>query len=107
VGLWADFLTNDQRVIVKWKHYFPVYERHLTKFVNTDVVFIEIGVGEGGSLQMWKRYLGPFARIVGIDIKLDEFNALWAGPRSRFPAGAEGAIAACRKQRSDLKTDSR
>jgi hypothetical protein len=31
-------------------------------------VFLEIGCGQGGSLQLWKRYLGPFAQIVGIDI---------------------------------------
>ncbi len=67
--LWSDFLTNDQRIIHKWKHYFPVYERHFARFVNTDVLFLEIGCGRGGSLQMWKRYLGPFARIVGIDLR--------------------------------------
>jgi hypothetical protein len=67
--LWSDFLTNDQRIIHKWKHYFPVYERHFTRFVNTDVVFLEIGCGRGGSLQMWKRFLGPYARIVGIDLR--------------------------------------
>lgn len=68
MGLWSDFLTHSDRPIDKWKHYFPVYERHFAKFVNTDVVFIEIGVGQGGSLQMWKRFLGPHARIIGIDI---------------------------------------
>jgi hypothetical protein len=65
--LWAQFLDNQERVIHKWTHYFPVYERHLNAFVNKSVVIVEIGCGEGGSLQMWKRYLGPFARIVGID----------------------------------------
>jgi SAM-dependent methyltransferase len=68
MNLWHDFLTNDQRSIHKWKHYFPVYEDHFNRFVNRDVVFIEIGCGEGGSLQMWKRFLGPHARIVGIDV---------------------------------------
>ena len=68
MSLWSGFLTNQERLIHKWKHYFPVYERHFEKFVNTDVIFIEIGCGEGGSLQMWKRYLGPHARIIGIDI---------------------------------------
>ena len=68
MSLWSDFLTNDGRVIHKWKHYFPAYERHFGRFVNTDVVFVEIGCGKGGSLQMWKRYFGPHARIVGIDI---------------------------------------
>jgi SAM-dependent methyltransferase len=32
------------------------------------MTFLEIGCGQGGSLQMWKRYFGPFAQIVGIDI---------------------------------------
>ncbi|HZT20553.1 MAG TPA: class I SAM-dependent methyltransferase [Dongiaceae bacterium] len=68
MSLWNEFLTNDRRFIHKWKHYFPVYERHFGRFVNTDVVFIEIGCGRGGSLQLWKRFLGPHARIVGIDI---------------------------------------
>jgi hypothetical protein len=66
--LWQDFLTNQDRLIQKWKHYFPIYERHFQRFVNTDVVVFEIGVSHGGSLQMWKRYLGPHARIIGIDI---------------------------------------
>jgi hypothetical protein len=66
--LWSDFLTNDKRIIHKWKHYFPIYERHFKDFVHKSVTFIEIGCGRGGSLQMWKRYFGPHARIVGIDI---------------------------------------
>jgi hypothetical protein len=68
VGLWSDFLTNDQRIIHKWKHYFPIYEHHLARFVNLDTVLVEIGCGQGGSMQMWKRFLGPHARIIGIDV---------------------------------------
>jgi 23S rRNA U2552 (ribose-2'-O)-methylase RlmE/FtsJ len=66
--LWSDFLTNDKKIIHKWKHYFPIYERHFKDFVYKPVTFIEIGCGVGGSLQMWKRYFGPHARIVGIDV---------------------------------------
>jgi hypothetical protein len=68
VSLWSDFLTNDQRLIHKWKHYFPIYERHFRDYVNKTVTFIEIGCGRGGSLQMWKRYFGPHARIIGLDL---------------------------------------
>jgi hypothetical protein len=68
VNLWSSFLTNDGRLIHKWKHYFPIYERHFRDFVYKPVTFIEIGCGRGGSLQMWKKYFGPHARIVGIDI---------------------------------------
>jgi SAM-dependent methyltransferase len=66
--LWSDFLTNDKRIIWKWKHYFPIYERHFKDFVYKPVTVVEIGCGLGGSLQMWKRYFGPHARIVGVDI---------------------------------------
>jgi hypothetical protein len=68
MSLYADFIINKKRAIHKWKHYFPVYERHFGDWVNKTVVFIEIGCGRGGSLQMWKRYFGPYATIVGIDI---------------------------------------
>lgn len=69
MSLWTEFITNDQRVIHKWKHYFPAYEQHFGRFVNRPVIFWEIGCGEGGSLQMWKRYFGPHAQIVGLDIR--------------------------------------
>ena len=66
--LWSEFLTNKHRTISKWAHYFPAYEAHLNRFVNRPVFFLEIGSGRGGSAQMWKRYLGPHAQIVSIDI---------------------------------------
>lgn len=69
MNLWTDFQTNQSRKIHKWKHYFPAYEAHFARFVNRPVLFLEIGCGEGGSLQMWKRLLGPHAQIVGIDIR--------------------------------------
>jgi hypothetical protein len=69
MSLWAEFQNNQERQIFKWKHYFPVYERHFQRFVNRPCVFWEVGVGQGGSLQMWKRYLGPHAQIVGLDIE--------------------------------------
>jgi hypothetical protein len=68
MSLWTEFQTNNGRPIHKWVHYFPIYEQHFGRFRNRTVTFLEIGVFKGGSLQLWKRYLGPFARIVGIDI---------------------------------------
>lgn len=67
--LWSEFLNNKGRVIDKWPHYFPVYEAHFGRYINRPMTFLEIGCGAGGSLQMWKRYLGPLARIVGVDLR--------------------------------------
>lgn len=69
MSLFNDFLQNSDRLTHKWTCYFPVYERHLERFRNQAVTMLEIGCGRGGSLQMWKRYLGPHARIVGIDVE--------------------------------------
>ena len=69
MNLYSDFLQNQRNIIHKWKHYFPAYERHFGSWVSKTVTFIEIGCGKGGSLQMWKRYLGPHATIIGIDIE--------------------------------------
>lgn len=66
--LWQDFMGNNDEIIDKWRHYFPVYERHFAPWVDRSVTMLEIGVSKGGSLKMWQRYLGPFATIIGIDI---------------------------------------
>lgn len=62
------FRNNDKRIIHKWNHYFDVYDRHFSKYINKDIVILEIGVSQGGSLQMWKDYFGDKAKIFGIDI---------------------------------------
>ncbi len=66
--LWADFLNNQGKPIHKWEHYFPIYERHFGPWRGRSLTFLEIGVARGGSLAMWRRWFGPLARIVGVDI---------------------------------------
>lgn len=62
------FAANVGGAIHKWKGYFEIYERHLSRYRGTDVHVLEIGVLHGGSLQMWKQYFGPDARIYGVDV---------------------------------------
>ena len=62
------FRQNDKRLIDKWVHYFDIYDRHFSRFRNREIVMLEIGVSQGGSLQMWKNYFGGKAKIFGIDI---------------------------------------
>src|SRR6516225_5164852 len=57
------------RGIWKWLHYFEIYERHLARFRGNDVRLLEIGIYSGGSLEMWRDYLGPRCTIYGVDIE--------------------------------------
>jgi len=63
------FNKYNGNIIYKWKHYFEIYDRHFSRFRNTDVHIVELGVFYGGSLQMWKHYFGPQCKIFGIDIE--------------------------------------
>ncbi len=54
--------------IWKWRHYFDIYDRHLSRFRGKPVRMVEIGVFGGGSIQMWREYFGSQVHIYGIDI---------------------------------------
>lgn len=73
------FYQEKHSLIHKLVHYTEGYERFFSKYRGRKVTLLEIGVCKGGSLQMWKNYLGEKARIIGLDIdpeckKLEEEN---------------------------------
>lgn len=64
----TEIFNNLNYTCDKWSHYFDIYERHLGKFVDKKPVVVEVGVYRGGSAEMWKKYFGEGATIIGIDI---------------------------------------
>jgi hypothetical protein len=62
------FAQHTGRLIHKWQHYFEVYERHFARFRGQPVNILELGVSQGGSIQMWRDYFGPHAKVFGVDI---------------------------------------
>lgn len=62
------FENNTGNCIHKWMHYLEIYEFWFQKYRNRPVVILEIGVYQGGSLQMWRNYFGKEAQIYGVDI---------------------------------------
>lgn len=53
---------------IKTTSYFPVYAQLFGHLRNTDSTFVETGILDGGSLFMWRNWLGPKARIIGVDL---------------------------------------
>lgn len=62
-----NIFLNEKRRSVKHKNYFQVYEEYLNKYIKKKITFVEIGVANGGSLRVWKKYFKN-ARIIGIDL---------------------------------------
>jgi hypothetical protein len=64
------FSTHDGYISDKWEQYLGVYESELRAIVETDkpLRLLEIGVQNGGSLQIWSKYLPTGSSIVGIDV---------------------------------------
>jgi Methyltransferase domain len=65
------FFANERRIIHKWLHYFAIYDQFLEPYVGSKVKMLEIGVSKGGSLGLWRKFLGDEALIFGIDIDPD------------------------------------
>jgi len=53
---------------IKHTTYFQVYEQLFKPYRNKKITFVEVGVLDGGSLFMWRKFFGKKARIIGIDL---------------------------------------
>lgn len=79
------FERNPGRMIHKWTHYFEIYDRHFARYRGRPLTLVEIGVQNGGSLEMWRDYFGPAASIVGVDI--DPLCRQFESPGTRVVVG--------------------
>lgn len=62
------FENHQGHLVYKWDHYIEIYEKYFRKYRGRKLVLVEIGVYQGGSIDLWRRYLGPKAVIYGLDI---------------------------------------
>jgi len=60
---------------IKYDSYFDAYGELLSKYRGKEITFVEVGIFNGGSLFMWRDYLGPQARIIGVD--LNPASKMW------------------------------
>lgn len=82
------FTAHNGRRVFKWMHYLEIYHRHFSRFRGCSPVVLEIGVFDGGSLDMWRDYFGPGCRIYGVDV--DERCQAYAGPDTTMIIGDQG-----------------
>jgi hypothetical protein len=59
--------AGHSRPIDTWRHYFDIYERYLARYRGRKPTVLQLGVEQGGKLEMWRAYFGADCRLFGID----------------------------------------
>ncbi len=64
------FFEHQGQVSDKWEQYLGIYEFELASLIARDraIALLEIGIQNGGSLEIWRKYLPEGSRVTGIDI---------------------------------------
>lgn len=63
-----NLFKNSKYRSLKWEKYFYIYDYLFSKYKDKKITFVEIGILDGGSLEIWKKFFGNQARIIGIDL---------------------------------------
>jgi len=62
------FLSHGGKVSDKWSSYIPLYEDLFQTFRGKNVSLLEIGIQNGGSLEIYSKYFSRFETLIGCDI---------------------------------------
>lgn len=62
------FQNHTGRLLNKWHHYLEIYDEYFPPYKDKNIVLLEFGIAHGGSLEMWRKYFGPEALIIGVDV---------------------------------------
>ena len=65
------YAEHTGKVSDKWSIYFPEYDRILSEYRHKPICMLEIGIQNGGSLEIWAKYFPEAQFFVGSDINPD------------------------------------
>ncbi|GHT82318.1 hypothetical protein AGMMS49960_00770 [Betaproteobacteria bacterium] len=90
----------------KWSHYLFIYDQILERELDAGkpLTVLEIGVQNGGSLEIWKKYLPPGTEIHGMDIH-PKCLTLNFSPGIRFHPGSATDIDLVNRLFADTEFD--
>jgi hypothetical protein len=62
------YLEHQGKVSDKWSLYLDVYERVLASWQDRPVTLVEVGIQNGGSLEIWPKYFVNGTAFIGCDV---------------------------------------
>ena len=87
-GLYAAYAQEvGRKVSTKWDSYLDVYEELFRPFKQQAVDLLEIGVQNGGSLEIWSRYFPRARTLTGCDINPRCAGLAYDDPRVQVIVG--------------------
>ncbi len=85
---------HEGKLADKWRGYFGHYERNLGPFRDSPVSLLEVGIQNGGSIEIWSRYFQNAEILVGCDIDPLCGNLRFADSRIHVVVGDANSPAA-------------
>ena len=73
--------SHDGKVSDKWSLYLTEYDRLFKSYRELPISLLEIGVQNGGSLEIWSQYFANGTKFVGCDINPDCQKLTYDDPR--------------------------
>ena len=81
------FLSHEGKISDKWQLYIETWDELFEEFREKSVNILEIGIQNGGSLEVWAKYFKNAAYIVGCDIEEKCGSLDFEDPRIRVIVG--------------------
>jgi len=81
------YTEHEGKVSDKWSSYLSEYNRLLDTYRDQPVNLLEIGVQNGGSLEIWAKYFRNAVNLIGCDINTDCAKLSYDDPRIKVIIG--------------------
>lgn len=81
------YAESDGRVSDKWSLYISEYDRLFGKYRESPVKLLEIGIQNGGSLEIWSHYFEQLKSAVGCDIDPEISKLKYENPNIKLVVG--------------------
>lgn len=62
------YIQHKGKISDKWSSYLEIYDRVLSEYREHEISLLEIGVQNGGSIEIWNKYFPHAERLIGCDI---------------------------------------
>lgn len=85
--LFEVFTSHQGKVSDKWELYLREYDRLFSSYRAAPVRLLEIGIQNGGSLDIWADYFAPGSTLIGCDINPDCAALVYDNPAISFIVG--------------------